>query len=441
TDGAAAIAEWMQDRGVGTKRVNFRLRDWLISRQRYWGAPIPIVHCPKCGEVPVSESDLPVLLPDVDNYQPAGDGSSPLKGIPEFINTTCPKCGGPAERETDTMGGFACSSWYFLRYADPHNDEVPFDKDKAKFWLPVDLYVGGAEHAVMHLLYARFWTKVMFDAGLIEFVEPFKKLKNQGMMLAPDPNNPSVMVKMSKSKGNVVTPDEMAEKYGADALRVYELFVAPFEDTVPWSEEGINGARRFLSRVYRIISDRPEAWVSNWRDTVRAETQSEEAKALARKTHQTIAKVTSDIDDFAFNTCVSALMELTNQMHDFVAAKSGLSSPCPVFSEAVESLLTLLAPIAPHICDELWSMLGNKGFTYNLPWPEHDPVVAKADVVTIVIQVNGKIREKIFMPADTSPEHLEEIARGNEKVLSALGQMTVRKVIVVPGKLVSIVAG
>lgn len=440
-EGAERIAEWMQQRGIGQKQVNYRLRDWLISRQRYWGAPIPIVHCARCGEVPVPEDHLPVLLPDVQNYEPSGDGSSPLAAIPEFVNTMCPRCGGPATRETDTMGGFACSSWYFLRYADPHNSLEAFNPAKAAFWLPVDLYVGGAEHAVMHLLYARFWTKVIHDAGMIGFVEPFQRLKNQGMLLAPDPENPGVMVKMSKSRGNVVTPDEMAEKYGADALRVYELFVAPFEDTVPWSEEGINGAWRFLNRVYRVIADRPQSFVPTWRETVREETQSEEAKALARKTHQTIAKVTEDVSGFAFNTAVSALMELTNQIYDFVQAKNGLDYKCAVFSQAAESLIMLLAPIAPHLADELWEMLGNEGFTYNRAWPAYDPEVAREEVITIVIQVNGKVRDKVQAPAGTSSEELEKMARGNQRVNEALDGKAIKKVIVVPERLVNVVIG
>jgi leucyl-tRNA synthetase len=439
TEGAEAIADWMEQRGIGQRRVNYRLRDWLISRQRYWGAPIPIVHCPSCGEVPVPEEQLPVLLPDVENYEPPGDGRSPLAAIPEFVNTACPECGGPAQRETDTMGGFACSSWYFLRFADPHNDRAPFDREKVEYWLPVDLYVGGAEHAVMHLLYARFWTKVMYDAGLVPFVEPFTRLKNQGMLLAPDPKNPGVLVKMSKSKFNVVTPDEMAEKYGADALRVYELFVAPFEDTVPWSEDGINGCWRFLNRVYRVVAERPGSFVRGWKASVRQETVSEEARALARKTHQTIVKVTKDIEDFAFNTAVAALMELTNQIYDFVNAKDGLRYPCPVWSEAVETLILLLAPMAPHLSDELWQMIGREGYTYHAPWPEADPEVAKADVLTIVVQVNGKVRDKISVDADAGERELERLALESPKVQAALQGRPVRKVIVVPGRLVNVV--
>ena len=439
TEGAEAIADWMEQRGIGQRRVNYRLRDWLISRQRYWGAPIPIVHCPSCGEVPVPEEQLPVLLPDVENYEPPGDGRSPLAAIPEFVNTACPECGGLAQRETDTMGGFACSSWYFLRFADPHNDRAPFDREKVEYWLPVDLYVGGAEHAVMHLLYARFWTKVMYDAGLVPFVEPFTRLKNQGMLLAPDPKNPGVLVKMSKSKFNVVTPDEMAEKYGADALRVYELFVAPFEDTVPWSEDGINGCWRFLNRVYRVVAERPGSFVPGWKASVRQETVSEEARALARKTHQTIVKVTKDIEDFAFNTAVAALMELTNQIYDFVNAKDGLRYPCPVWSEAVETLILLLAPMAPHLADELWQMIGREGYTYHAPWPEADPEVAKADVLTIVVQVNGKVRDKISVDADAGERELERLALESPKVQAALQGRPVRKVIVVPGRLVNVV--
>jgi leucyl-tRNA synthetase len=279
----------------------------------------------------------------------------------------------------------------------------------------------------------------MYDAGLVPFVEPFTRLKNQGMLLAPDPKNPGVLVKMSKSKFNVVTPDEMAEKYGADALRVYELFVAPFEDTVPWSEDGINGCWRFLNRVYRVVAERPGSFVRGWKASVRQETVSEEARALARKTHQTIVKVTKDIEDFAFNTAVAALMELTNQIYDFVNAKDGLRYPCPVWSEAVETLILLLAPMAPHLSDELWQMIGREGYTYHAPWPEADPEVAKADVLTIVVQVNGKVRDKISVDADAGERELERLALESPKVQAALQGRPVRKVIVVPGRLVNVV--
>lgn len=475
------VTEWLERTGKGKFAVNYKLRDWLISRQRYWGAPIPIVHCPDCGEVPVPEEDLPVLLPDVENYAPTGTGESPLAGIPEFVNTTCPRCGGPARRETDTMGGFACSSWYFLRFVSPNLETAPFDKGLAAYWLPVDLYVGGAEHAVMHLLYARFWTKVLHDAGWVPFVEPFAKLMNQGMVLAYTPHRrmeagetveaeaedeedrdlipltpeeaaqmePSKViwkwVKMSKSKRNVVTPDAMAEKFGADALRTYELFVAPFEDTVQWSEEGMNGAFRFMGRVWRFVIDHANIYDSDWRQKVVSESDSnQKARALRRKTHQTIRKVGEDIEKFAFNTAVAALMELVNEMYAFAQlggpggqGKSGSA----VLSEAIENLVLLLSPIAPHIADELWEALGKKGFTLEQPWPEYDPEVAKAEEVELVIQVNGKLRDRVTVPADADEQTLQSIAMDREKIKAELAGKTVRKVVVVPGKLVNVVVG
>jgi leucyl-tRNA synthetase len=440
-EGARKIAEYMQQTGIGEVKVNYRLRDWLISRQRYWGAPIPIVHCRKCGEVPVPEDQLPVGLPYVEHYQPSGTGKSPLASIPEFVNTTCPACGGQAERETDTMGGFACSSWYFLRFASPHYEESAFEKNAAAYWLPVDLYVGGAEHAVMHLLYARFWTKVLYDAGLVPFVEPFAVLRNQGMVLAPDPKNPSAWIKMSKSKGNVVTPDEIAERCGADSLRVYELFVAPLTDTIQWSEEGINGMYRFLGRVWRVVQDSARNYNRDWRTGVREETPARpESRALARKVHQTIRKVTEDIEGLAFNTAAAALMELMNEITKYVKAVP-MDGKSAVFSEALEMLLVLLSPMAPHLADELWSQLGHKGFMLNLPWPDYDAEVAKADEITIVVQVNGKVRDRLTVPADTDSEELERLALESEKVKAQLEGKRARNVIVVPGRLVNVVIG
>jgi leucyl-tRNA synthetase len=472
------VTRWLEETGKGKYAVNYRLRDWLISRQRYWGAPIPIIHCEKCGEVPVPEDQLPVILPDVEHYQPTGTGESPLANIPEFVNTTCPKCGGPAKRETDTMGGFACSSWYFLRYVSPHLDTAPFDKDLAAYWLPVDLYVGGAEHAVMHLLYARFWTKVMYDAGLIPFFEPFAKLMNQGMLLANTPHRRMEAgdqpceegceeeerdlipisseeaeqlpkdkiiwkwVKMSKSKRNVVTPDAMAEKYGADSLRIYELFVAPFEDTVQWNEDVMNGAFRFMGRVWRLVQDYQSRFDPDWRKTVAEEAEADPtAKALRRKTHQTIKKVSGDIESFAFNTAVAALMELVNEMH---ASQSAINHPPStinhsVMSEAVESLILLLAPMTPHIADELWESIGKPRFTYNAAWPAWDEEVAKEEQVTIVIQVNGKVRDRLQVPAGTDAAELERIAMESDRLRSFLEGKPIRKVIVIPEKLVNIV--
>ena len=480
------VTGWLAETGKGKGAVNYKLRDWLISRQRYWGAPIPIVHCENCGEVAVPDDQLPVMLPDVDNYEPTGSGESPLANIPEFVNTTCPTCGAPAKRETDTMGGFACSSWYFLRFVSPHLDSAPFDKDLAAYWLPVDLYVGGAEHAVMHLLYARFWTKVLHDAGWVPFVEPFAKLVNQGMVLAHTPHrtmeagesvesegddnedrdlipltpeevekyDPDKIiwkwVKMSKSKRNVVTPDAMAEKFGADALRTCELFVAPFEDTVQWNEDGMNGAYRFMGRVWRLVNDWAERFDPDWRSKVTAEAAADpKAKALRRKVHQTIRKVGEDIDKFAFNTAVAALMEMTNDMQAFAQIanpKSQIQNGPELrfaMSEAIESLVLLLSPMTPHIADELWSMLpkpDKKQFTLLEQWPTYDPEVAKADEVEIVIQICGKIRDKLTISADTDEATMQSLALASDKIKSDLEGKTVRKVIVVKGKLVNIVA-
>ncbi|MFQ3549243.1 MAG: class I tRNA ligase family protein [Armatimonadota bacterium] len=462
------VTKWLEENGKGKFRVNFKLRDWLISRQRYWGCPIPIIHCKDCGIVPVPDKDLPVLLPDVDNYEPPGDGRSPLALIPEFVNTTCPKCGGKAQRETDTMGGFACSSWYFLRFVSPNLDNEPFDKQLAAYWLPVDLYVGGAEHAVMHLLYARFWTKVLHDAGLVPFVEPFNKLMNQGMVLAYTPHRtmsgaveseesdliPITIeqakelgdkviwkwVKMSKSKQNVITPDSMAEKFGADALRLYELFVAPFSDAIEWSEDGINGACRFLRRVWTLVNDNLASYNPNWSELVSLEVQNNpDCKALRRKLHQTIKKVGEDIDEFHFNTAVAALMELFNEMNSF-SQKNDVSKSA-VFSEAMEHLIVLLSPMTPHISDEMWEKLGKSGYLLDYQWPQYDEKAAKADEVEIVAQINGKVRDKIVVPADASEEQLKEIALASEKIQTEISGKTIKKVIAVPGKLVNIVVG
>jgi leucyl-tRNA synthetase len=449
-EGAQKIAEFMEAHGIGRIRVNYKLRDWLISRQRYWGVPIPIVYCRNCGEVPVPEEQLPVELPYVEHYEPSGTGRSPLATIPEFVNTTCPACGGAAERETDTMGGFACSSWYFLRYANPHYQEGPFEKRAAEYWLPVDLYVGGAEHAVMHLLYARFWMKALHDAGMISLVEPFQALRNQGMVLAPVVRSmdgahdvlPSLTwVKMSKSKGNVVTPDEVASRYGADSLRVYELFVAPLTDSIQWSEDGINGMHRFLSRLYRLVRDHRGSYDAGWRATVRQETDARpENRALARKTHQTIEKVTQDIEDLQFNTAVAALMGLMNELSKYVQAVP-LAGGSPVFSEAVEMLIFLLAPMAPHLADELWEQLGHEGFTATQPWPEYDPEIAKADAITLVVQVNGKVRERLSVRLGLSEEETRALALASPKVQAHIEGKSVRQVVVVPDRLVSIVVG
>ena len=466
-DTVRTVALWLEEQGIGKPSITYKLRDWLISRQRFWGCPIPIVHCPVDGEVPVPEDQLPVRLPDVESYESSGTGESPLATIPEFVNSTCPKCGGPARRETDTMGGFACSSWYFLRFADPHNETAPFDRAAVDYWLPVDMYVGGAEHAVMHLLYARFWTKVLHDAGLVGFVEPFTRLRNQGMMLALTPFAHSVSdsgidewkaikpadmekysedqrvyrwAKMSKSAGNVVTPDDAAEKYGSDALRVYEAFVAPFEETVQWSEDTIRGQAKFLGRVWRLVGQVTADWQPAWRE--RLETCTPKEKNLRRKTHQSILKVADDMENFRFNTAVAALMEWVNACYEIFNELNEMppGARSAALEEAVEYLVQVIAPFAPHMADEMWTEgLGQTGFLYKHPWPEADPEVAKNDEITLVVQVNGKVRDKLTAPADADNETLKTMALASERVAEFTNGKSIKNVIVVPGRLVNIV--
>ncbi|MCX6358899.1 MAG: leucine--tRNA ligase [Armatimonadetes bacterium] len=475
------VVRWLEQHGVGEGRVNYKLRDWLISRQRYWGAPIPIIHCPECGEVPVPDEQLPVLLPDVENYKPSGTGESPLATIPEFVETPCPACGAVARRETDTMGGFACSSWYFLRFADPHNERVFADRALIDAWLPVDLYTGGAEHAVMHLLYARFWTKVMYDAGLVGFVEPFTKLRNQGSMLAYTPGrrprgsesageedggDEKVIdwivlrpeeradypesdivwrwVRMSKSKGNVVRPDDIAERYGADSLRVYLMFVAPFEDNVQWSDEGIHGALRFMNRVWRWCMANMEAYAPEWRATLDGAELAGADRKLRRKVHQTIRKVTEDIEAFRFNTAVAALMEMVNELYLYSPPDTAADADptrAALRSEALEALTLLMAPITPHTADELWERMGHPGITYRAAWPSYDESVAADEELTIIVQVNGKLRDRITAPVGIDEAGLRELALASPKLVEEAVGKTVRKVIVVPGKLVNVVMG
>ena len=464
-----AFVRHLEEHKLGTGKVNYRLRDWLISRQRYWGAPIPIIHCPTCGEVPVPLADLPVELPDVTSYQPSGTGESPLATIPEFVNVACPRCAGPARRETDTMGGFACSSWYFLRFADPHNTEVAFAPEKARYWAPVDLYVGGAEHAVMHLLYARFWTKAFYDGGLIPFQEPFTTLRNQGMVLGWTPGRKPVgaeaneeaeegivdwivlkpeeraqysaeetiyrWVKMSKSYGNVVTPDEVADTFGADVLRVYELFVAPFEESVQWSSEGMNGAARFVNRVWRLFVDVRPRFEAGWRDVVGTVVDDASMK-MRRKLHQALRKLGHDIEEFRFNVGVAAVMELINEA---IAYRARPEANAAVLSELVETLVLMLAPITPHMCDEMWERLGKQGFTYRQPWPAFDEAVAAEPTQTIVVQINGKLRERLEVPAGTADDVVQRMALENEKILGFLAGRTPSQVRVVTGRLVNIV--
>jgi leucyl-tRNA synthetase len=408
-------------KNVGQGVTNYKIRDWLISRQRYWGTPIPIIHCPKDGVVPVPEDQLPVVLPEVKSYEPSGDGRSPLAQVPEFVNTTCPKCGGKAERETDTMDGFACSSWYFLRFADPHNDQEPFSKDKAKFWLPVDDYIGGAEHAVMHLLYARFWTKVMYDEKLIDFQEPFSTLRNQGMILAPDGQ------KMSKSKNNTIEPDGIIEQgYGSDSIRLMELFIGPWNQAANWSVEGMGGTHRFLQRIWTLVGEFKD---SNKKG-------DPESSDLLRSVHKAIKKVSQDLQDLNFNTAIAAQMELINELYR-IKAKNGFAAK--KWQWTLETLLQLLAPFAPHIAEELWQELGRTESIHTSQWPKYDKNYLIQDTLTIVIQVNGKLRGQIEIPNDADEATVTTAAMANDKAAVYLKDQTVRKTIYVPGKLVNFV--
>ena len=415
------MADWAREKGFGRADTRYRLRDWLVSRQRYWGAPIPIIHCEKCGTVP--DRNLPVILPEVESYEPDDTGRSPLARIEEWVNTTCPDCGSPALRDTNTMAGFACSSWYFLRYASPDENDRPFDPEAVEYWLPVDLYVGGAEHAVMHLIYARFWTKVMHDAGLVSFSEPFTVLKNQGMLLGTDHQ------KMSKSKGNVVTPDEMVEKYGVDALRLYILFMGPFEAELDWKENGISGTYRFLRRIWNLCletSDVPD---------------SEPDEVLCRELRfqlaSTIRKVSQDVDGFQFNTGVAALMEFVNFLsshRDKAGATGG------AWREAIRQVLLLLAPMAPFLSEELWHRLGYPGETIHLQeWPVWNEADLERDMIEIAVQVKGKIRGKICIPVDSSEEQVKDAALSLERIREILAGSPPRRIIVVPGRLVNII--
>lgn len=413
--------------GMAVEKINYKIRDWLISRQRYWGAPIPIIHCPACGTVPVPEGQLPVALPEIESFEPSGDGRSPLARVDDFVNTTCPRCDGPAERETDTMDGFACSSWYFLRFADPHNNEKPFDAAKAQRWLPVDEYIGGAEHAVMHLLYARMWTKVMQDEGLINFSEPFKALRNQGMILAPDGQ------KMSKSKGNTIEPGILIDQgYGADAIRIMELFIGPWNQSAAWSVEGMGGSFRFLQRTWALAQEVMESTEDDREQVVVTDDE------LRQVIHRTVQRVSRDVEEMGFNTAIAALMEALNQLY-----KLKLTIPMKAHGDTwrwtIETFLQLLAPFAPHITDELWQQLGHDTSIHVSNWPSYDEKYLFSDTLTIVVQVNGKLRAQLEMPADASKEQILALAKEQPKVNEHIGGKEVRKEIYVPGKLVNFV--
>ncbi|MCA9961928.1 MAG: leucine--tRNA ligase, partial [Anaerolineales bacterium] len=420
--GGAAIVAELASAGKGRPQVTYKMRDWLISRQRYWGAPIPIVHCPTCGAVPVPPADLPVLLPETDDFVPAGDGRSPLARIATWVNTTCPQCGGDAQRETDTMDGFACSSWYFLRFANPHYADGPVDPEALRRWLPVDVYVGGAEHAVMHLLYARFWTKVMYDAGIVSFTEPFPHLRNQGVLHAVDGQ------RMSKSRRNVVTPDEVIARYGTDALRAYVLFLGPFDGDVIWDERGIVGVRRFLDKFWRLAQE--------------FEAKAQEGKVAAadegfeRGRQRVIRQVTQDMARFRFNTAVASLMAYLNELIAWQERPVAAAQ----WRQAVESFAVLLAPICPFITEEVWqTVLGHTDSVHQQSWPVYDEALAAAAEVTVVIQVNGKVRERLAVPVDVDEAVLRETAVAQPTIQRFVNGRAIRQIVVVPNRLVNIV--
>jgi leucyl-tRNA synthetase len=404
-----AIVDRLEERNIGERAVNYKLRDWIFSRQRYWGEPIPLIHCPQCGTVAVPYEELPVTLPEVESYTPTGTGESPLAVIDEWINTTCPECGGPGKRESNTMPQWAGSCWYFLRFLDPGNDNAFASKDKIDYWMPVDLYVGGAEHAVLHLLYARFWHKVLYDCGLVNSSEPFLRLINQGMILGEGG------VKMSKSLGNVINPDDVIAEFGADSMRMYEMFMGPLEVSKPWSTTGISGVYRFLDRVWRLS----ERELSN----------DLPPNHLTKVLHKTIKKVTEDTGNLEFNTAIAQMMIYVNEVF-----KSET-----LYREIFEPFVLLLAPYAPHLAEELWEKLGHTPPVALERWPKWQEELTRDEEVTIVVQVNGKVRSKFQMPAETDQKELEQKALGIDRIRELISDKEVKKIITVPDKLVNIV--
>ena len=403
-DAIKKISDWLENESIGKKSVNYRLQDWVFSRQRYWGEPIPIIHCEKCGAVPVEESDLPVVLPEVENYEPSGTGESPLANIDDWVNTTCPKCGGAGKRETNTMPQWAGSNWYYLRYIDPNNSDALVDPEKEKYWSPVDFYVGGAEHATRHLIYARFWHKFLFDIGVVSEQEPFKKLQNVGLIMAEDGR------KMSKRWGNVINPDVVIDDFGADSLRVYEMFMAPFDQAVSWDTNGLRGVRKFLDKVHNF-----DKW-------------SDDSQEVTTAYHQMLQKVTTDIESMHFNTAVSAMMIFVNKIVQVGCTK-----------ELFKGFLQALSPFAPHLCDELWENLGEKQSIFLSTWPNHDESKIIVDTIEIVIQINGKVRDKLTVSPNISEKDITKLALDSDIVKKYLDGNTPKKIIYVKGKLVSIV--
>ncbi|MEA5091744.1 Leucine--tRNA ligase [bioreactor metagenome] len=429
TEAMAAISDEIESLGIGNRRVNFRLRDWLISRQRYWGAPIPVMYCPKCGEVLVPEEDLPVRLPEDVKFE--SGNVSPLATSESFMNCTCPKCGGPARRETDTMDTFLCSSWYYLRYTDPKNDKAPFSKEAVNHWAPVDQYIGGIEHAILHLLYSRFFMKVLRDAGLVEAGEPFTNLLTQGMVIKDG-------AKMSKSLGNVVSPEEIISQFGADTARLFIMFAAPPERELEWSDQGVEGSFRFLNRVWRIVAHFESQLVEHVTE-YDTSNLNEEDKELRRVLHTSIKKVTDDIEQrFNFNTAISSMMELVNALYAYKDKAAVVNSG--LIFETISALLRLLAPFVPHITEELW----NKTIDANMPihkasWPTYDEEAMKVATVEVLLQINGKGKGRIIVPSEATKEDLEKFALADNNIKDIIGDKQIVKIIAVPGRLVNIV--
>lgn len=409
-DAKHAMIEWLEKEGKGREKINFKLRDWVFSRQRYWGEPIPIVHCEKCGYVPLDESELPLELPNVDSYEPTDTGESPLAKMTDWVNTTCPCCGGPAKRETDTMPQWAGSSWYFLRYADPHNDKALASKEALEYWTPVDWYNGGMEHTTLHLLYSRFWHKFLYDIGVVPTSEPYMKRTSHGMILGENGE------KMSKSRGNVVNPDEIVDQYGADTMRLYEMFIGDFEKAAPWNSDSIKGCKRFIERFW------------NLQEMVNDESgYSSDIEALM---HKTIKKVTEDIDNLKCNTAIAQMMTLINKMYE---AKS-------VTKDELKTLTILLNPFAPHVTEELWQNMNFGGAVHEAKWPEYDEAKTVENSVEIVLQYMGKVRSRVTIPVDMPKDEVIALAKADEKIAAAIEGKTIKKEIYVPGKLVNIVA-
>jgi leucyl-tRNA synthetase len=439
------MSKYAEDHGFGKATVTFKLRDWGISRQRYWGTPIPMVYCPTDGVVPVPEKDLPVVLPD--NVKITLAGGSPLGGVAEFVNTTCPKCGGPARRDTDTMDTFVDSSWYFYRYTDPSVATGPFDVNAVNYWFPIDQYIGGAEHAILHLIYSRFWTKFMRDIGLVKNSEPAERLFTQGMVIKSG-------AKMSKSLGNVVSPDDMVAKYGADSTRMYTLFAAPPDRDLDWQDAGVEGVSRFLSRVYRYVMRNAPANTSTGVILSRAPAGrgvegplspelSPGARNLQRKLHQTIRRISEDFGGrWHFNTSIAAIMELVNELYAYEeSVQQGKEPPAPaaLMADVQRDLVLMLAPFAPYLAAELWETLGQTSNLLRESWPKFDSALAKEDEVEMAVQVNGRIRARITVPADATEEQIKAAALADEKVQAAIAGKEIVKVLVVKGRLVNIV--